>query len=243
MVFAIPARRLALIVLGCLLAGGGAWSAADWYLAYPVDARPTFVGGSSCTECHKDQEHSWHGSDHDRAMEVASDETVLGDFNDSEFTRFGVTTRFFRRDGKFMVNTEGPDGEMQDFEIKYTFGVRPLQQYMVEFPDGRVQVLRVSWDTVQERVVLCHAPRRARRTDRARRSAALDRHRPELEHHVRRVPFDQPAEELRPGVQYVPHDLLGNRRQLRDVPRPGEPACGAGRERIRCSGTGVTATG
>ena len=39
----------------------------------------------------------------------------------------------FRRDGKFMINTEGPDGEMADFEIKYVFGVEPLQQYMVEF--------------------------------------------------------------------------------------------------------------
>jgi tetratricopeptide (TPR) repeat protein len=62
-----------------------------------------------------------------------------------------VTTRFFRRDGKFMVNAEGPDGEQHDYEVKYTFGVRPLQQYMVEFPDGRVQVLRVSWDTVKKR--------------------------------------------------------------------------------------------
>jgi len=58
----------------------------------------------------------------------------------------GVTTRFFRRDSKYMVNTEGPDGQFHDYEIKYTFGVRPLQQYMVEFPDGRVQVLRESWD-------------------------------------------------------------------------------------------------
>ena len=93
----------------------------------------------------------WHGSDHDRAMELATDETVLGDFNDAKFERLGVTTRFFRRDGKFMVNTEGPDGENHDYEIKYTFGVDPLQQYMVEFPDGRVQVLRVSWDTHKKR--------------------------------------------------------------------------------------------
>src|SRR5690606_21035624 len=54
--------------------------------------------------------------------------------------------RFFRRDGKFFVNTEGPDGEYHDYEVKYTFGVDPLQQYMVEMPRGRVQVLRVSRD-------------------------------------------------------------------------------------------------
>jgi tetratricopeptide (TPR) repeat protein len=71
---------------------------------------------------------------------------VLGDFNNAEFTRFDEKTRFFRDGKKFMVNAEGPDGEYHDYEIKYTFGIRPLQQYMVEFPDGRVQVLRVSWD-------------------------------------------------------------------------------------------------
>ncbi|TWU29371.1 Tetratricopeptide repeat protein [Bythopirellula polymerisocia] len=106
-----------------------------------------YVGQASCIRCHQDQQRSWQGSDHDRAMEVASEESVLGDFNDSEFTRHGITTRFFRRDGKYMVNTEGHDGEMHDFEIKYTFGVSPLQQYMVEFPDGRLQVLTISWDT------------------------------------------------------------------------------------------------
>jgi predicted CXXCH cytochrome family protein len=57
-----------------------------------------------------------------------------------------VTTRFFRDGKRFMVNTEGPDGKHHDYEVKYTFGVDPLQQYMIEFRDGRVQVLRESWD-------------------------------------------------------------------------------------------------
>ena len=106
----------------------------------------SYVGRETCAKCHQPQYELWLGSDHDRAMELATEKTVLGDFNDAKFAYQGVTTRFFRRDGKFMVNTEGPDGEYHDYEIKYTFGVRPLQQYMVEFPDGRVQVLRESWD-------------------------------------------------------------------------------------------------
>jgi hypothetical protein len=79
-------------------------------------------------------------------MEVATEQSVLGDFSDATFTRFDDTTRFFRDGERFMVNAEGPDGEYHDYEVKWTFGVDPLQQYMVEFPDGRVQVLRVSWD-------------------------------------------------------------------------------------------------
>ena len=147
MIFLLSARQFSGLVLGCLLAGMALWCAADWYVAYPSSERPAFVGRESCVRCHQDQQHSWHGSDHDRAMELPTEESVLGDFNDSEFTRHGITSRFFRQNGKYMVNTEGPDGELHDYEIKYTFGVHPLQQYMVEFYDGRLQVLTISWDT------------------------------------------------------------------------------------------------
>ncbi|QEG33996.1 HEAT repeat domain-containing protein [Bythopirellula goksoeyrii] len=147
MIFLLSARQISGLVLGCLLAGMALWCAADWYVAYPRDARPKYVGHDSCIRCHQDQQRSWQGSDHDRAMELPTNDSVLGDFDDAEFTRHGITTRFFRQDDKFMVNTEGPDGEMHDYEIKYTFGVRPLQQYMVEFDDGRLQVLTISWDS------------------------------------------------------------------------------------------------
>jgi len=128
-----------------------AWCAGDWFIALPEGARATYVGRDTCARCHETQLHQWTGSHHDRAMEVATESSVLGDFSDVEFDHFGLTTRFFRRDGKFFAHTEGPDGEYRDYEIKYTFGIEPLQQYMVEFPDGRVQVLRVSWDTERRR--------------------------------------------------------------------------------------------
>ena len=84
-------------------------------------------------------------------MEDATEESVLGNFDDATFTRFDVTSRFFRNDGKFFVHTEGPEGGMRDFEIRYTFGVEPLQQYLIEFPGGRLQGLGVAWDTERER--------------------------------------------------------------------------------------------
>ena len=128
------------------------WLATDWYVAEPLETlkSATYVGRQSCAQCHQPEEALWTGSHHDRAMEIATEESVLGNFDDAHFTRQGVETQFFREGDRFMVNTEGPDGEHQDYEIKYTFGVTPLQQYMVEFPDGRVQVLRVSWDTLQK---------------------------------------------------------------------------------------------
>src|SRR5690606_38138669 len=118
-------------------------AAADWYATVPHDALKTarYVGRETCAQCHQAEMAAWTGSHHDRAMEDATEESVLGDFNDVEFTRLDERTRFFRDGKKFMVNAEGPDGEYHDYEVKYTFGVHPLQQYMVEFPDGRIQVL------------------------------------------------------------------------------------------------------
>ena len=149
----LSAKRYWLTAAASLAALAASLIIWDWATALPPDAidRARYVGRATCAECHTTEHQLWLGSHHDRAMELASEESVLGDFNDATFTRVGVTTRFFRRDGKYMVNAEGPDGEYHDYEIKYTFGVEPLQQYMVEFPRGRLQVLRVSWDTQQKR--------------------------------------------------------------------------------------------
>ncbi len=58
-----------------------------------------------------------------------------------------MRSRFFRKDGKFLVETDGPDGKLATFEVKYTFGLDPLQQYLIEFPDGRLQALSIAWDS------------------------------------------------------------------------------------------------
>lgn len=114
----------------------------------PAQAR--FVGSSECRVCHEPEFELWQGSHHDLAMDVANEETVLGDFNDAEITVHGVTSRFFRQDGRFFVHTAGPGGEMGDFEITHTFGWFPLQQYLVPFPGGRLQTLPIAWDSRED---------------------------------------------------------------------------------------------
>jgi predicted CXXCH cytochrome family protein len=112
-----------------------------------ADAEPAYVGSAACASCHAAEYEAWRGSQHALAMQVADDSTVLGDFADARFHYAGVTSRFFRRDGKFMVRTDGPDGKLADFEVRHTFGVHPLQQYLVELPGGHVQALPIAWDT------------------------------------------------------------------------------------------------
>lgn len=111
----------------------------------------SWVGRAACVDCHASAAHAFAGSDHDFAMDVATDESVLGDFDDVAFSDCGSVTRFFRRGESFMVRTIGADGQPDDFEITHTFGVRPLQQYLVSFPDGRRQALTVAWDVERRR--------------------------------------------------------------------------------------------
>jgi tetratricopeptide (TPR) repeat protein len=112
-----------------------------------LDDFPAYMGTSSCIECHQMEYDLWKDSDHDRAMDVATDQTVLGDFNDAILEYRGFENRFFKKNGKFFVYTQGEGGEPAEFEITYTFGVRPLQQYLVEFPGGHIQCLPITWDT------------------------------------------------------------------------------------------------
>jgi len=111
-----------------------------------MQAAPQFVGSTACAGCHAKEMEAWRGSHHQLAMQEANASTVLGNFDDAKFRHSGIESRFFKRDGRFMVRTDGPDGKLADFEIKYTFGVWPLQQYLIEFPGGRYQTLGISWD-------------------------------------------------------------------------------------------------
>ena len=106
-----------------------------------------FVGSDSCATCHTSEFIRWQGSHHQLAMQHATPDTVLGDFQSSQFRYFSEQSRFFMRDGGFWVETAGADGQMQEFQVRYTFGVTPLQQYLIEFPDGRLQALSIAWDS------------------------------------------------------------------------------------------------
>src|SRR5687767_3113253 len=88
-----------------------------------------FVGSETCKTCHAREYAAWRGSQHQRAMQHAGPETILGNFESASLQYRGIETRFTRRGGKYFVTTDGPRGQLATYEVKYTFGVAPLQQY------------------------------------------------------------------------------------------------------------------
>ncbi len=84
-------------------------------------------------------------------MQIADSTSVLADFNGEKFTSQGVTSHFYKKDNDFYVNTEGPDGNYHEYKVIYTFGITPLQQYIVQFPNGHYQCLRTAWDSVDNK--------------------------------------------------------------------------------------------
>jgi len=113
----------------------------------PAPPAVKFVGSAECATCHERESRLWLGSHHKLAMQPARQSTVLGDFNNASFINAGITSTFYRKDSKFMVRTDGPDGGLHDYEIQYTFGVYPLQQYLIAMPRGRLQALGIAWDS------------------------------------------------------------------------------------------------
>jgi predicted CXXCH cytochrome family protein len=143
-----------------VLAGVAMMALAAWYFfagrqpgepastagSETVAAAAAYVGSKACAQCHAAESQAWQFSQHAVAMQHATGQAVLGNFNDATYVFQGVKSRFFRRDGKYFIRTDGPGGALADFEVKYTFGVAPLQQYLVELPGGRLQAAAVTWD-------------------------------------------------------------------------------------------------
>lgn len=148
-------RRKYLLLLIVVFAGITAWVGFPvFFLKEHSDVinpgiiqKSHFVGSAACKACHLTEYEAWEKSDHYKAMQVASKETVLGDFNSATFQSKGFTNKMFQKDSSFYMVLENRQGIPDTFEVKYTFGYYPLQQYLIEFPGGRYQCTHIAWDS------------------------------------------------------------------------------------------------
>ncbi len=150
-------RRRVIVVLLPLLLFCGVLVLAPWQeRAAPVPPLPlpdlaapgaSHVGAETCAACHAAEHRDWLGSHHHRAMARAEDGTVQAPFRGETATEAGREARFFRRGEHFFARIEIEDGSTADVEVTHSFGVAPLQQYLVPRPGGRLQPLPWAWDT------------------------------------------------------------------------------------------------
>jgi predicted CXXCH cytochrome family protein len=105
-----------------------------------------FVGSAACAKCHRTEYNLWLGSHHQFAMQQATDATVRGNFNGATARDGEIKATFFKHGRNFIVRTTGRDRRVHEYRVEFTFGVYPLQQYLVPIPGGRLQALGVAWD-------------------------------------------------------------------------------------------------
>ena len=154
----------------------------------------------------------------------------------ASFDYNGVHSRFFRDGKKFLVETDGADGKLATFEVKYTFGIDPLQQYLVAFPDGRIQALSLAWDTrPKDKGGQRWFHLYPNRGDRSRRCPALDQAEPELELHVRGVSLDRVRKNYDAGQRHMIRSLPKSASAVRRATARAR-AMSPGRARSRAGG-------
>ena len=134
-----------------LVIAGLFWPAPPSVAEDSGGASPTFVSSDACAGCHRGQFDAWSRSHHSWAWREPTTANVLADFDDARFEHRGFTYQFTRRDGRFLIVADGPDGKATTYPVRYVVGVTPLQQYLVETDRGRLQALDVAWDTKRRR--------------------------------------------------------------------------------------------
>jgi tetratricopeptide (TPR) repeat protein len=124
-----------------------------------------YLGDAGCIACHKEEFNAWQRSHHDLAMQEVTEGTVLGDFDSISASIDGVNYFFFKKEADFFVRIKEINGSENEYKIAQVFGLTPLQQYLVDFPDGKKQVLRVTWDTLEKKWFHQYAGDRIFQTD------------------------------------------------------------------------------
>lgn len=102
----------------------------------------------NCIACHQAETKQWQLSDHAKSMALPDASSVLANFNNQTASHYTQRARFFTENDLYKATIfDSEDDTGETFDIKYTFGHFPLQQYLVETSSGRLQVLPFAWDS------------------------------------------------------------------------------------------------
>ncbi|WP_194757457.1 multiheme c-type cytochrome [Aliidiomarina indica] len=116
-----------------------------------VQEASEWVSESDCAQCHQAQFQDWQNSHHQLAMLAPTYSSVRAAFLNTSFDTAGELFNFSKQDQQYFVNVLKDGQAEQNYQIAYTFGWEPLQQYLVQEEEtGALQALPIAWDTEQE---------------------------------------------------------------------------------------------
>ena len=123
--------------------------------------REGFISSKSCRECHPTQHESWHKTYHRSMTQVASTESVVGDFDDVKLNSRGRDYHLYRKGDEYWVKMADPDWELLamqhgadlaeiddppliDRQVVMTTGSHHMQGYWIRGDIGN-QLRQIPW--------------------------------------------------------------------------------------------------
>ena len=94
------------------------WHAGKLRQTAAVAAAPATFASETCIECHKSRHASWYRSFHRTMTREATPDNVKANFNDAVYSYRGVTSRMYRRDDRFFIETVDREWEKENRRLE-----------------------------------------------------------------------------------------------------------------------------
>jgi len=113
------------------------------------EAQPTseaaasgYVGSEACARCHRKEFELWEHSSHAHTFLPASEDTLPTDMLEGGTLKHAPGSTTVHREGqRFVVETLGPNGKDQRYDLTHVVGRMRIRMFVATLPDGRRQVL------------------------------------------------------------------------------------------------------
>ncbi|MCH2159657.1 MAG: tetratricopeptide repeat protein [Oleiphilaceae bacterium] len=115
--------------------------------AFAKDPTLLISESQTCVACHKKEVNAWRSSHHAKAMGKANSKNILGNFEDARLSYEGKLVKFTLEAEKYYIEMPNLSGVMKKYQVLYTFGFDPLQQYMFDEGKGKLQFFPFAWDS------------------------------------------------------------------------------------------------
>ncbi len=142
----MPAFFITLFTLFLCVTSLNSYAVSRFDSSPNIKTHKDYVGSNICGQCHQPEFQQWQTSHHAKAMMSPTAENVLGDFDNQTVTFNDVKTQFTQREDGYFITTQNEVKKTETYKVAFTFGYTPLQQYLIDIGDGKLQAFDIAWD-------------------------------------------------------------------------------------------------